>query len=86
MVLGGEPWHFSDNIMLMHPVMFREAWVDMRHDIEDKGAGPSGFPTVKGTFPGCHIIFEVLENGAQEDPHSLRLASHISDPRLLGRC
>ena len=43
----------------------------MLHDVKDEGTRPPGLPTVKGTFPGHHVIFVILENSAQIDPHSL---------------
>ena len=43
----------------------------MCHDVEDKGTGSPGFPTIESTFLGCHIILKVLENRAQEDPYGL---------------
>ena len=57
--------------MPLHPVRFQEAWVDMLHDVKNEGTRSQGLSTVKGTFPGCHVIFIVLENGAQVDLHSL---------------
>ena len=83
MTLGGEPWCLSDDVMPLHPVMFWEAWVDMLHDVKDEGTRLLGLSTLKGTFPGCHVIFVVLKNSTQVDPHSLGPGSHIHDPGLI---
>ena len=57
--------------MPLYLVRFRETWVDVFHDVQDKGTRSSGVHTIKGTFPGCHVVFIVLENGTQVDPDSL---------------
>ena len=82
MVSGGEPRSLSDDVMPCHPVMFREAWVDMLHDVKDEDTRPLGLSTIKSTFSGRHVIFIVLKNSTQVDPHSLGLGSYIRDPGL----
>ena len=71
MVLSGKPWCLSDNVMPLHPVRFWETWVDVLHHFKDDGTRSLGFSPIKGTFPVGHIIFIVLQDGTQVNPHSL---------------
>ena len=84
MIPGSEPWFFANNIVPLHPVVFWEAWIDTFHNVEHEGTGSPGSSTIKGPFPGCHIILNVLKNGAKEYPHRLGPGSHIGNPNFFG--
>ena len=80
MISGSKPRCLSDDVMPFHPVMFQETWVDMRHDVKNEGTRLSGLPTIKATFPGCHVIFIILKKSTQVNSHGLRPGLNIHDP------
>ena len=85
MIPGSEPWCFANNIGPLHLVVFRETWVDMFHIVEYEGTGSPGSSTVKGPFPGCHIVLKVLKNGAKEYLHHLGPGSNIDNANFFSR-